>query len=155
MLVAVACAPAQSGTAANPPFTVTISALQPTVKRGHRAMIHIVLKSITQGQLTLPEDRNGGDNGETNYLIFVKTRDGKPVLDTDLGTKLKAHTAAGQHSAIIKYLNFGEEVAENADLNRAARITAPGDYVVQVQRDDGLYTPLHIKSNKIVIHLER
>ena len=33
-------------------------------------------------------------------------------------------------TAIIKYLNFGEEVAEDADLNKVVKITVPGDYVV-------------------------
>ncbi len=60
----------------------------------------------------------------------------------------------GHHSVLIKYLILGEEVAEDADFSRIAKIVYPGDYVVQVERAGELYSSLHIKSNKIVIHVE-
>ena len=133
------------------PFTVTITALRSTVKVAEPAMIHIVLKDTSEGQLTLPQERHIGTRGEKNYTITVTGPDGRPVPDTELGREIKNGTAGMSHSMIIRYLNLGDEVAEDADLNNLVKITVPGDYVVQVERKDELYGAMHIKSNKITI----
>ena len=137
--------------AAQAPFTVTITAPHPTIKVGEPAMIHIVLKDTSEGQLTMPEERHVGTRGEMNYRITVERSDGSPVPDTELGREIKNGTAGMHHSVLVKDLNFGEEVAEDADLNNVVKITVPGEYVVQVERADRLYAASHIKSNKITI----
>lgn len=151
-LASVASLPGQAPSADAPPFTVTITTVQPEVKVGEPVMIHIVLKSISQEQITLPEARHVG-RGEMNYRITVEGSDGSRVPDTEIGRKLKNGEATGSRSVLIKQLSFGEEVAEDADLNNVVKITDPGDYVVQVERSDGLHNDLHIKSNKLVIHV--
>lgn len=152
-LVSIASLPGQTPSTGAPPFTVTIRSVQPEVKVGEPAMIHIVLKDISQGQLPLPETRHVGSSGELNYLVTVVGVDGSPVPDTEYGLRFKTGRAVFTRSVLIKQLSFGEEVAEDADLNNVVKITSPGDYVVQVERSDRLYAGSHIKSNRLVIHV--
>jgi hypothetical protein len=84
----------------------------------------------------------------------VKNLDGSAAPpDTEHGSKLKNHSEVGSFSTLIRHLNYGDEVAEDADLNYVVKITEPGDYEVQVERDDPLYSSLHIKSNTLIIHV--
>jgi hypothetical protein len=137
-----------------PPFTVTITAAQAAARIGSPIMIHIVLKSTSEKQINLPEERHDGTHGEYNYQIIVKDLDnGAAPPDTEHGKKRKNHTEVISGSTIIKYLNYGDEVAEDVDLNNLVKITKPGDYEVQVERDDPLYSSLHIKSNTLTIHV--
>jgi hypothetical protein len=135
------------------PFTITIAATQSPFNLGDPLMIHIVLKSTTRGELILPQDRHDGTRGEMNYWISVADPNGNPVPDTDYGQKLKNGHAVMSRSVTLKDLNFGDEVAEDVNLNNLVKITEPGDYVVLVERRDNVYGPLHIKSNKLVIHI--
>jgi hypothetical protein len=134
-------------------FAITISAPPPPIKVGAPILIHIVLKSTSDKQITVPETRHGGTQGEFNYRISVKSTRGPGPEDTEHGRKRKNHTEVGSFSVILKYLNQGDEIAEDADLNNIVKITEPGDYEVQVERDDETYAPLHIKSNTLVIHV--
>lgn len=138
-----------------PPFAITITAVQSAARIGSPIMIHIVLRSISEKQINLPEERHDGTHGEYNYQITVRGPDDSAAPpDTEHGRKLKNHTEVrGFTSTVIKYLNYGDEVAEDADLNNLVKITKPGDYEVQVERDDPLYSSLHIKSNTLTIHV--
>lgn len=74
--------------------------------------------------------------------------------DTEHGRKLKnGNEVRTSVSTVIKYLNYGDEVSEDADLNYVVKITEPGDYEVQVERTDPLYSSLHVKSNTLAIHV--
>jgi len=152
IFASIASLTGQTPSTSVPPFTVTISAVQPEAKVGEPAMIHIVLKSISQEKITLPEVRQVG-RGEMNYRITVESSDGGPVQDSDFVQKRKNGNGAQQHSVLFKDLNYGEEVADDADLNNVVKITVPGDYVVQVERVDGIYGDLHVKSNKLTVHV--
>lgn len=63
-LAAVVQSHGQTGNTSSPPFMITISAPRTTVKLGEPLIVHIVLKSTTEGQLTLPEERHTGDREE-------------------------------------------------------------------------------------------
>jgi len=145
----------QARSQTNPPFTVTISQAQPALHLGSPMMIHIVLKSISQGAFDLPEDRHDGFRGEMNYRTFVTDSRGVPVLDTGLMQKLKNHQVAfGSRSVTFRRLNLGDEVAEDLDLNNVAKLASPGTYVVQVERADDVFGPLHIRSNQLTVHVD-
>jgi hypothetical protein len=136
------------------PFTITISAPPAPIKVGAPILIHIVLKSTSEKQIIVPEMRHDGTQGEFNYRISVKSTDGPGPEDSEHERKRKNGTEVfGYVSIILRYLNQGDEIAEDADLNNVAKITEPGDYVVQVERNDETYAPLHIKSNTLVIHV--
>jgi hypothetical protein len=152
-IISSACLCAQSPSTGGPPFTITATAVQPNVKIGERATIHIVLKSLSQEQLVLPETRHEGAQGELNYRIVVFKTNGTLVPDTELGWRIKNGQPLSSKSVMIRYLNFGDEVTEDADLNSVAKITSPGDYLVRVERADNLYSDLHIQSNLIVFHV--
>ena len=153
LLVSSACVWAQSPSAGGPPFTITVTAVQPSVRLGDRAMIHIVLKSLSREQLPLPEARYPGTQGELNYKIIVFHTNGTLVPDTELGWRVKNGQPLSSEKVMTRYINFGDVVAEDADLNSVAKITAPGDYSVRVERADSLYSDRHIESNLIVIHV--
>jgi len=154
-IVSSVCLCAQSPGTGGPPFTITVTPAQPSVRLGERAMIHIVLKSLSQEQLPLPEARYPGVQGELNYRIIVFHTNGTLVPDTELGWRVKNGQPLGSGSVMTRYINFGDEVAENADLNSVAKITTPGDYSVRVERADNRYSDMHIESNLIVIHVTR
>jgi hypothetical protein len=116
-------------------------------------MIHIVLKSLSQQQLPLPEVRHAGNQGELNYKIVVFRTNGALVPDTELGWRVKTGQPLSSGSVLVRYINFGDVVAEDADLNSVAKITTPGDYSVRVERADNLYSAMHIESNLVVIHV--
>ena len=138
----------------NSPFTITISAPSTPIKVGAPILIHIVLKSTSEKQITVPEMRHSGTQGEFNYRIFVKNTHGPGPEDTEHGRKRKNHTEVSTYTSfVLEYLNKGDEIAEDADLNNIVKITEPGDYEVQVERDDQTYGPLHIKSNTVVFHV--
>jgi hypothetical protein len=152
LAIIMASLSAQTPSGDKPPFTLTLSAPQPTVKLGDPIMIHIVLKSVSQKQFPLPSDRNVG-LAELNYRIDVETFDGKPVPDTEIGRKFKTREEPGSRSVLIRHMNFGDEEAQDSNLNNVVKITSPGNYVVRVERDDDLYRDLHVKSNILVIHV--
>jgi hypothetical protein len=135
------------------PFAITISAPPPPIKVGAPILIHIVLMSTSEKQIIVPETRHDGTQGEFNYRISVKNTNRPGPEDTEHGRKRKNHTEVGSFSVILKYLNTGDEIAEDVDLNNVVKITEPGDYQVQVERDDETYARLHIKSNSLVIHV--
>jgi hypothetical protein len=116
-------------------------------------MIHIVLKCLSHEQLPLPEARAPGAQGELNYRIVVFHTNGTLVPDTELGWRIKNGQPLSSESVMTRYINFGDVVAEDADLNSVAKITTPGNYSVRVERADNLYSDQHIESNLIVIHI--
>jgi hypothetical protein len=140
---------AQIKTPAKPPFTVTISTDHPTPKVGEPLLIHIVLESISREPVTLSQERHVGTRGEFNYRIIVVHVDGSAVPDTNEGSLLKNGTYVGEFSAIIRDLQFGDKIEEDADLNNLVKITTPGYYVVQAERTVGLHTGTGIKSNRL------
>lgn len=136
------------------PFTVAITPLTLQFKLGERAIVHIVLKSVSPQPIVVPEERHLW-RGELNYDIIVKNGDGSSVPDSDFMRRNRAYkpwNTPGHHSEIIRELKYGDEIAEDFDLNNIIKITTPGDYVVQVQRDDYQWGSLHIKSNELVVH---
>ncbi len=153
LLVGATCsALAQVTGTSRVPFAVTITALKPEFKLGEPAMIHIVMKSISQQPFEVPEERKLG-RGEMNYRIMVAKIDGSSVPDSDFIQKRKAGHAAGEHSVMGRELSYGDEIEEDADVNNSVNISAPGDYVVQVERVDYQWGALHVRSNKLVIHI--
>jgi hypothetical protein len=152
LLLMAATLSAQTPSGDGPPFTLTLSAPQPTVKLGDPIMIHIVLKSISEEQFKLRSARNVG-LAELNYRIDVVTSDGKLVQDTEAGRRLRNRTEPGSRSFFIRTMSLGDEEAQDSNLNNVVKITSPGDYVVRVERDDDLYRDLHVKSNVLVIHV--
>jgi hypothetical protein len=144
---------AQVKTPANPPFTVTISADHPTPKVGEPLLIHIVLQSTSREPVTVTQERHVGTRGEFNYRITVVHVDGSAVPDTAEGISLRNGTLVGEFSAIIRQLQFGDKIEEDADLNNLVEITAPGYYVVQAERTLGLHVGSGIKSNKLLFRV--
>ena len=144
----------QSAKVPGPPFTITITTAQ-AAQIGSPIMIRIVLRSISEKQINVPERRHDGTQGEYNYRITVKNLgDGTAPPDTEHGSKLKNHSEVStMTSTVIRHLNYGDEVTEDADLNNIVKITKPGDYEVQVERDDPLYSSLLVKSNTLTVHV--
>jgi hypothetical protein len=137
-----------------PPFRITISSVQPSSKLGEPVWIHIVLKNITKEMLPVPEIQSPASSlGELNYNIEVLDNDGAPVPITKLGREIMGGPRFGSGEYLLKHLEPGDEIGENADLKRVAEISAPGDYSVRVKRADPRYGNLHIKSNTIVVHI--
>ena len=137
----------------NAPFTITISAPPSPIGVGSPVLIHIVLKSTSEKQIIVPESRHDGTQGEFNYRISVKRNNGPGPEETEHGRKRKNNTEVGSGSTILRSLNQGDTIIEDADLNYVVKITEPGDYLVQVERDDETYAPLQIRSNTLIIHV--
>ena len=153
LLFGIACgALAQVGETKKAPFTVTISSAKAEYKPGEPVMIHIVLKSISPNVLQVPEERHLG-RGEMNYRIIALKMDGSSIPDSDFMQRRKAGHAPEHHSIIDKDLNYGETIEEDADVKNSADISVPGDYIVQAERSDYQWGSLHIRSNKLLIHV--
>ncbi len=136
------------------PFTITITPINSNLRLGDPIMIHIVLQSTSEKQIPMPEVRHDGTQGEYNYRVTVADSKGGAPPDTDHGKRLKGGgEVMGLRSTIIKSLQKGDTVAEDLDLNTVVKINSPGDYTVQVERADPLYSSLHVKSNKLTIHV--
>ena len=145
---------ASQATEAKPPFTVTISSPQSDVRIGTPIVIHIVLKSTSEKQITVPEAIHAGNQGEYNYRIFVHGPGGNVPSDTPHGARMKKGGEVETMSRVLIYpLNLGDEITDDVDLNNVVAITTPGDYVVEVERADRLYSDQHIRSNKLVLHV--
>jgi hypothetical protein len=153
LFLGVACLARAQGTGTvQAPFKVTITALKPQFTLGQPVMIHIVMRSISQKPIDVPEERHLG-RGELNYRIMVDSIVGSPVPDSDLMRKRKAGRAAGEYSEMERELNNGDEIEEDVDLNNVVKFSTPGDYTVQVERADYRWGPSHIRSNRLVIHI--
>ena len=150
----LATSSAQTPGASSPSFTITISAAQSSVKIGSPAIIHIVLKNTSSAELRVPQVMHPGPEGELNYRIETSRTDGTNVPDTKLGRQAKnGRPYTSGSSMLVKFLSPGDEITENADLNRVVEITTPGDYRVRVERADPRYSGMHVKSNSIVVHI--
>ena len=146
--------PGQTAKAGEPPFTVTIAAEQAAAKIGSPIIIHIVLRANSEKTLTIPEARHDGTHGEYNYRVSVVGPKRISPPDTKHGRNMKKGTEVRTlTSTIIKYLNKGDELTEDVDLQNVVSITEPGDYVVQVERADPAFASMHIKSNKLALHV--
>src|SRR5438105_186915 len=120
---------------AKEPFSITITAPQPSPKLSEPVLIHVELTNISQTKILLPEILHDGTHGEYNYHITVHALGGAEVPDTDHGRRMKngGEVMTLGHT-LIKNLDPGAHFGEDIDLKNVVKLTAPGDYTIQVER---------------------
>jgi len=171
-LVAFGAPPAGAETV---PVSTTISVPKNTAKLGSPVLVEITLRNISDNEIFVSEEPNFRQ-GETNYLVQMWDSKGQPVPETDYYRRYKCAFGEGPCNSSELPSTFvgsswsvrlapgaalkNENVPDTdvVDLNKLFRLTAPGEYKVQVQRDDehlqGGHRPSeYSKSNVLTITL--
>lgn len=149
LLLGLVARPAKANGAAQPSFSITITAPQSTVKASSEVELEVVLKNISQRNINVSEMLGGAD---LNYDIQVRDSQGKLAQETAFGLKLhgKDPTYQGQHGSIVaRTLAPGSTHESKAYLNKMYSLP-PGAYAVQVSRRDPATNQV-VNSNTITL----
>ncbi len=170
--VAFAAPPAWAQTV---PVSTTIAVSKDTARLGSPVLVDITLRNISANEIFVSEEPNFRQ-GEKNYLVEMWDSKGQPVPETDYYRRYKCAFQEGPCSSSEPASTFvgsswsvrlapgaalkNESVPDTdvVELNKLFRLTAPGEYKVQVQRDDehlpGGHRPSdYSKSNTLTITL--
>ncbi len=170
--VAFAVPPAWTQTV---PVSTTIAVSKNTAKLGSSLLVEITLRNVSDNEIFVSEEPNFRQ-GEKNYLVEMWDSKGQPVQETDYYRRYKCAFQEGPCSSSEPPSTFvgsswsvklapgaalkNENVPDTdvVELNKLFRLTAPGEYKVQVQRDDehlpGGHRPSdYSKSNILTITL--
>jgi dipeptidyl aminopeptidase/acylaminoacyl peptidase len=132
-------------------FSISISAPEDEVQLGSDIRLRIVLKNISDHQITFGH-HPGTDYPEFSYRIEVKNAEGRLVEES--GYARAAREPSRQQSAgyTVEYLPPGGSAVQTAHLVKLVNLSRPGRYTVQVSREDPA-SNLIIKSNQITLNV--
>ncbi len=153
--LAVMVCVAQSDTP-NPdqPFTITISALNPSAKTTQAVEIKIRLTNTSNRPINASQSWARGCGLDQSYTYDVRDASGR-VAEILPEMKARREREGRIRTVITGTLNPGEAVDAIADLSRCYDMTAPGAYSIQLSREipeDPKHTA--IKSNKITVTVD-
>ncbi len=148
LLISLICGTAALGIAQSvqPPFTLSLTAVSPSVRAGTDVWVKIQLTNKTQHDLSAPVvDTNGVDTG---YQYDVRVANG------DLAAKVaNAHPEIQIGSFKSRVVKPGASTGwEEVRVSKVYDMSRPGEYVIQVARpvsgkaEDGV-----VKSNTITV----
>jgi dipeptidyl aminopeptidase/acylaminoacyl peptidase len=132
-------------------FSITISAPEDEVQLGTDIRLSIVLKNISDHQITFGH-HPGTDYPEFSYRIEVKNTEGRLVEES--GYARAAREPSRQQSAgyTVEYLPPGGSAVQTAHLLKLVNLSRPGRYTVQVSRENPA-SNLIVTSNQITLNV--
>lgn len=141
----------QTQSVQEPPFSLTLSALTPSVETGQRIELKIVMKNLTNHDLEYQRDIRNYQDRSNNYDVW-----------DDSGKKLehikKKYPQIGDTFEPVppRIVKPGETEASGITITLLYDMTRPGTYTIQAsrkisgERDDGI-----VHSNKITVTVTR
>ena len=128
------------GQVSQPRYSLTISAVKPTVRSGSEIRIRIVQENTTDTDQMFRMESKAGLHGEYLYLVDVRQLDGKKATRSEYFREVRDEAdhlmpgTAGNEVLISK--KPGETIVSSIDLNELYELK-PGKYAVRVfQKDD-------------------
>jgi hypothetical protein len=138
-----------------PSFSLTINAVQNTVKAGSEIKITILLKNVSDHEIGIP--RSPGENrGESFHDLEVRDEKGHLTPKTKLRREVEEHgTANGEiglpmGSVFTQTLKPSETLKEGIVVTNIYDLTKPEKYIIQCQRFDDDSNTI-VRSNKITV----
>jgi hypothetical protein len=131
-----------------PPFTITISTPQATVKAG--------LDVKVEATMTNTSDQDVSYAVGVGPIINVDVRDaeGKPVSETPEGRKIHGTDRRDGPGGVLTVIRIplkpGKTLAGESILSKEYDLSKPGKYTVQAHRFDGVSMTM-VKSNTITL----
>jgi hypothetical protein len=154
----ITCLAAQKSTIGNaqPVISISIAAVQGTVKSGVPVRINVTLENRSSREVEITHEIRGQD-----CHLEVRDSDGKLAPDTKLGYVWNGNAAYVDPSRVspqdlegnLVYgtLRSGEKLMWKMDAAALYDMTKPGKYTIQVWRGDAENPALVVKSNTIAI----
>jgi hypothetical protein len=151
---------------AEPPYSISISALKDVVKAGSDIRIVIALKNISDHEIKVPRspgtelgersndievvDERGTAVPESKYYRVIRGKDAYNAASGPVDKSSPAPIFAQEESTIVSTLRPGETLVDGMLVNKMADLTHPGRYTIRVRRrDNTLKTP--VTSNSITV----
>jgi hypothetical protein len=153
-----------------PPFTLTLSAAQGTIRCGAEVRVQIALTNVSDHDIVAVREP-GDDEADAHYSMDVRDEDGQPAPESALSMGFKGKDKFGNDLPWIKgglphgkiYIRWGhniqitlkpgESLKEECVLSRFYDLTLSGKYTVQLTRDvpAELGSGPPIKSNVVTV----
>jgi hypothetical protein len=142
--------------ATQPGTSLTISALQDSVKTGSPVRVRVTLKNRSNHDVVVATEVSGLD-----CQVEVRGADGRLAADTKLGYIWNGHVASPDTSrispqdlngnAIFTTLNAGKTLTWELDAARLYDMRQPGKFTIQVQKRDPENASILLKSNRVAV----
>jgi len=117
------------GPGANQPLSLTLSAVEQTVRPGSEAKVQTTLTNVTSQVVTFFDT-----NPDCDYLIEVRDEKGNPAEQTTYRRQLSCKNRLGDARNILVKLKPQESRKDEIVLTRLYELNRPGRYFVQAQR---------------------
>jgi hypothetical protein len=129
---------------ASPPFLLTISAINPSVKVGAVVWIKVAMKNKSQHDISVYV-ANAEDQGGWVYTVDVRDDRGRTPVQTEYARSIGAMGSGGRVP-----LHAAETRTDLVNVSKLYDLNEPGRYTIQFQRFDE-ETKTFVSSNKITV----
>jgi hypothetical protein len=164
-IISVVCTPAdvhaqaaKATQSANPPFSLTLSAVQPIVKAGSDVWVNVTLKNKSDHKISVYKE-NTDDQGGFVYQFNVSDDKGALVPETKFARRLNCHLTADElaKEPCVGLRSGGHipvdprgTMEDRMNVSRLHDLSQPGKYTIQVERYDD-ESKTFVKSNTITV----
>ena len=145
---------AQSATASQPSFSLSLTATLLGVHTGESLIVAISLTNITDGAIGVREDIS--HKGEFTYRVFANVEHQKKAPTTAYyralwgGPLPEDPQVSVDSSFVTRRVQPGKSLVNNVDVTSLYDITHPGTYTIWVERTDRV-SHILVKSNTISV----